>query len=76
MKKSEAFAKKAKEEAAKEMRLAKKHPEGGGFGYFLLLIGVIWLAVDQGWIPEEWPIIPIVIIVLALWIILASKKKH
>ena len=40
-----------------------------GFGLFLLLVGVVWLLRDMGYIPEL-PIAPLVIIFFSLFILL------
>ncbi|MFC1728560.1 hypothetical protein ACFLZ7_03795 [Nanoarchaeota archaeon] len=76
MRRSETLARKARLEAAKEMKVGKVHTSGGGnFGLFVLLVGLVWLAVEQGWIPSGWPIWPIIVIIVGLWLMM-GRKKH
>ncbi len=74
MDKAEKLVRRAKKEAEKESGV---HETGGlNFGLLLVIIGVVWLAINQGWIPANWSLLwPIIVIALGLWLMLA-KKRH
>lgn len=50
----------------------KKSPSLG-LGLVLVIIGIVWLGKDMGWIPASLPLLPIILI--AVGIILALRKK-
>jgi len=55
--------------------LDKKHPPTLGLGLILVLIGVVWLGKDMGWIPESLPLLPIIIIIVGLILMFRKYKK-
>lgn len=54
---------------------AKKQQPTLGLGAILVLIGVVWLGKDMGWIPENVPLLPIIIIVVGLILMFKKHKK-
>jgi len=51
-----------------------EHPKLG-LGLILVIIGVIWLGRDMGWIPENLPLLPIVVIIVGLILMFKKHKK-
>jgi hypothetical protein len=46
------------------------HRFGFGFPLLLIIIGLIWLARDYGWIPKEIPLVPWIILGIGVWILI------
>lgn len=64
------MAKKGEREAIIiEEEIERKH-KGLVFGILLILVGVVWLSKEFGWIPADVPIWPIVLIVIGLLIVI------
>ncbi|MBI5389111.1 hypothetical protein HZB01_01895 [Candidatus Woesearchaeota archaeon] len=57
-------------ERPKETVYTQYYRRTGGFGFplFLILIGLFWLARNQGWIPQTISIWPVILIVFGLWL--------
>ena len=55
--------------------LGKKQQHSMGLGVILVLIGVVWLGRDMGWIPPELPLLPIILIVVGLILMFRKYKK-
>lgn len=53
-----------------QMRWYKAYRPGIGFPLLLIIIGVIWLARDYGWIPKELPLIPWILVGIGAWILI------
>ena len=53
----------------------KKMYQMSGLGLILVLIGVVWLGKDMGWIPESLPLLPIIIIIVGLILMFRKYKK-
>ena len=54
--------------------LEKKQPTVG-LGLILIIIGVVWLGKDMGWIPESIPLLPIIVIIVGLILMFRKHKK-
>ena len=48
---------------------------GFGFGVFLVIIAIIWMARDFGWIPSI-PLWPVIVLLFGLFIALTSLAKR
>ena len=46
-----------------------------GLGLILLLVGVVWLGKEMGWIPGNLPLLPITLIIIGLILIFRRHKK-
>jgi len=55
--------------------MTEKLHQISGLGLILVLIGVIWLAKDMGWIPENLPLLPISVIIVGLILLFKKSKK-
>lgn len=52
-----------------------EHKGGLWFGIFLVLVGLLWLAKDLGYIPSV-PFWPLVVILLGLFIVAKKYSKR
>ena len=43
-------------------------------GIALVLIGVVWFASEVGWIPEGFPIWPLVVIIIGIALVVKKSK--
>ena len=55
--------------------MAKEHPPVSGLGLILVLVGVVWLGKEMGWIPENLPLLPITLIIIGLILMFRKYKK-
>lgn len=64
------------ERALEEEGIETHHGGGGKLGLLILCVGLVWLAITQGWIPKDWPTWPVVLIAAGVILLLTRSRHH